>query len=272
MKVLLTGCNGNLGKHLRKYLSADEIINVGRSDWQNIEHLFEDGIDIVIHTGYEFRKSVSVDPYANLETNLMSTARLLELCEKKGADKFVFLSSCSVYGNTPYASENSPPAPVSTNGAVKLLNEMVIQEFCNRCSIKYQILRVFNMYGGDDSFSVLSKIENSLIRGDSFTMFNRGESRRDFVHVDDVARIISYFLLNKIDIPVINIGTGRSVKIKELADVFLDKLKVKNKVSIDEAVNSVANIDLLKSVMAYEFRQVLDDVLIMRDRLNGVGK
>lgn len=267
MKVLLTGYKGNLGSHLRNNLAKCDIVLIGKNDQDKIESKFQKGVDIVLHAGYDFKHHISNSPVSNLEANVMSTARLLELSKRYSASKFIFISSCSVYGDNQDTSENSSPAPIISNGAIKLLNEKLIQEFCIYNSIDYQIFRVFNMYGGNDTFSVLSKIENAVKAKKVFTLFNGGESRRDFVHVDDVAKIISQLMFKKTRNAIINIGTGKTVSIKEIVDYYKENMRIENKGGVEEACDPKADISLLQNLINYKFRNVIEDIKLMKTKL-----
>jgi nucleoside-diphosphate-sugar epimerase len=118
----------------------------------------------VLHAASDLKTPVTHHPAAVLDANLMTTMRLLEACREHGVTKFAFISTCAVYGENVDTSEDAPCCPVTINGITKLLNERIVQAFCAESGIDCQIYRVFNMYGGNDRFSILRlKIESSSV-------------------------------------------------------------------------------------------------------------
>ncbi|NDE72739.1 MAG: SDR family oxidoreductase [Betaproteobacteria bacterium] len=206
MKLLLTGAEGNLGSELCKQAAATNaagVIAVGRQDWGAIDEKIA-AAELVVHAASDLRTSASLEPYRLLDSNLMSTATLLEASRRHGLKRFVLISSCAVYGEDMRTGEDSLCCPITINGISKHLNEKLVAEFCTANRIEYQILRVFNTYGGRDRFSIFSKLKNALVRGTPFTLNNEGRMQRDFIHVSDVAH------------RHLNIGTGVATKVSKL--------------------------------------------------------
>lgn len=92
--------------------------------------------------------------------------------------------------------------------------------------------------GGNDKFSVISKIIDAYKNKTVLNIVNDGEGIRDFIHIDDVVYIILKLLKIKY-IPIINLGTGDKKSIKSI----LKKLKEK---SIDIKINNVINDNEIK--------------------------
>ena len=122
MKVLLTGASGNLGQHIQK--CADfEITPLTRDNASQLEKVFTPDHDIIIHCAYDLKKKLKDEPTQILESNILLTAKLLEQAKKNKCKKFIFISSCSVYGHSSKTDELTPCAPVTLNGQTKLFNE-----------------------------------------------------------------------------------------------------------------------------------------------------
>ena len=252
MRILLTGCNGNLGSHIKKE-SSDDIIGLGRNEWSNAEDYFNN-IDTIIHAAYDLKSRIDTSPEKLLQSNLLNTAQLLELAKKYKVRKFVFISSCAVYGNAENSQEDQVCTPTSINGIVKLLNEKVIQEFCNANGIKCEIYRIFNMYGGNDNFSIVNYIKKAIKNGKSLKLNNKGTAQRDFIHVNDVVKIILALIKLEHKYEYVNIGTGVSTRIIDVVECVLKKhkeLSVENNIT-DEVKMSKANIDRLSSLIDFE--------------------
>lgn len=254
MKVLLTGAKGNFGTEFLK-LADCEVIQFGREDWHVANPQLFSGVDIVVHAASDLHTKIGVSPTRLIDSNLTSTARLLESAREHRIPRFVFLSSCAVYGEDMRTNEDNQCSPVSLNGTSKLLNERMIAEFCSVNHIKYEILRVFNMYGGHDNFSIVNHLQKSLDHGSAFTLNNGGIAQRDFIHVADVAAVIVKLLKMEIPYSYLNIGTGKATRIStliELAQKRFPALSIRH-AQTREAEYSRADITKLREFVDIDF-------------------
>ena len=220
MNILLTGAEGNFGSEFQQQANKNSNVNVipvGRGDWPHVHENLASA-DIVVHAASDLRTSASVAPSRLLDSNVMSTAILLEASRQQRVKRLVFLSSCAVYGEDMRTNEDSLCCPITINGISKHLNEKLVAEFCSANGMEYQILRVFNSYGGDDRFSIFSKLKRALQTNTPFTMNNDGRMQRDFIHVADVASIVMNLSATRIAHTHLNIGTGIATKISALVD------------------------------------------------------
>ena len=270
MNILLTGAEGNFGTEFRRQTETRKdtrVIPVGRGDWEAVEEKMA-LVDVVVHAASDLRTSASLAPTRLLDSNVMSTAALLEAAQKQQVKRLVFLSSCAVYGEDMRTGEDSLCCPITINGISKHLNEKLVSEFCTANGIDFQILRVFNSYGGDDRFSIFSKIRRALQNGAPFTLNNDGRMQRDFIHVADVASVV----LNLLDVRAqhthLNIGTGVATKISTLVDMvqaqFPDLMIQRG--TTEEAEYSRADTTRLREFWHGEFIRIEDYV---RDQFAG---
>jgi UDP-glucose 4-epimerase len=225
MNILLTGAEGNFGSEFCKQVMdkiAGQVTLVGRGDWDDIDQKMASA-EVVVHAASDLRTSANSEPYRLLDSNVMSTATLLESARRQRVKRFVFMSSCAVYGEDMRTGEESLCCPITINGISKHLNEKLVAEFCQANGIQYQILRVFNTYGGQDRFSIFSKLKNALVNGTAFTLNNEGRMQRDFIHVRDVADIVLSLSTVSIKYTHMNIGTGVATKISKLVEMVASK-------------------------------------------------
>lgn len=215
--LIITGPMGNIGSRLLAKCTGANL-GIHREEWSLIENTNIEA-KAVIHCAFDLKHSYAHHPKMMIDSNILSTARLLEVVKKNNIKKFIFISSCAVYGHSSNTSEQTLCIPISINGQVKLINEHFIQEFCSAHGIKYHIFRVFNLFGGDDHFSVVSQLLKSIRGGTPFMLNNEGISQRDFIHVDDVCDILFETLQQDLDFTLMNLGTGHSTRIKELFDL-----------------------------------------------------
>jgi nucleoside-diphosphate-sugar epimerase len=221
MNILLTGAEGNFGSEFcRQALDKNvgSVTTVGRGDWGDIDEKMA-SVEVVVHAASDLRTSANLEPFRLLDSNVMSTATLLESARRHRVKRLVFMSSCAVYGEDMRTGEDSLCCPITINGITKHLNEKLVAQFCESNGIEYQILRVFNTYGGRDRFSIFSKLKNALTNGSVFTLNNEGRMQRDFIHVRDVAAIVLNLSTVGIKYTHMNIGTGVATKISKLVEM-----------------------------------------------------
>lgn len=262
MNILLTGAQGNFGSEFQYQASKNNharVIPIGRNDWAQIHEKLASA-DVVVHAASDLRTSASMAPSRLLESNIMSTASLLEAAREQRVKRLVFLSSCAVYGEDMRTGEDSVCCPITINGISKHLNEKLVAEFCSANGIDYQILRVFNSYGGDDRFSIFSKMRRALQTGSPFTLNNDGRMQRDFIHVADVASVVLNLSASRIAHTHLNIGTGVATKISTLVDRVAEQFPqlVIQRGLTQEAEYSRADITRLREFWTGDFIQVED--------------
>lgn len=248
MKVLVTGANGNLGSQIIK-TNKFESIRFGREEYKNLNDSIPDDVEFIIHCAYDLKNSITDTPDEVIESNLLSTTKLLKASKKLNLKKFIFISSGSVYGQSSNSVESTPTNPLTINGITKKLNEEIIQSYCHENNIPFLILRVFNSFGGNDQFSVLSKMIKCSKENKVFTLYNEGIAERDYIHIDDIAKIVCHFLTCSTDEKIINIGSGKTVKIYEILDKIgkkLGELNINHQALDNEVEYSRANIKTLK--------------------------
>jgi UDP-glucose 4-epimerase len=265
MNILLTGAEGNFGSEFCKQVmdkNAGQVTLVGRGDWDDIDQKMASA-EVVVHAASDLRTSANSEPYRLLDSNVMSTATLLESARRQRVKRLVFMSSCAVYGEDMRTGEESLCCPITINGISKHLNEKLIAEFCQANGIEYQILRVFNTYGGQDRFSIFSKLKNALVNGTAFTLNNEGRMQRDFIHVSDVADIVLSLSTVSIKYTHMNIGTGVATKISKLVEMVASKfpgLVIQPGITL-EAEYSRADTTRLREYWRGNFIRVEDYIL-----------
>ena len=167
MKVLVTGHEGFVGSYLMPHLPG--AIGLDIKSGNDILTCDLPDADIVIHLAAKPGVVVSMDePYANAETNVMGTLRLLE--RYKDA-KFIFASS----GGTIQETIESPYG----------LSKFVGEEYIKLLHDNYVILRFCNVYG-PGSRSVVDK----WLREDELTIYGDGKTMRIYGYVEDVVEAI----------------------------------------------------------------------------------
>jgi GDP-L-fucose synthase len=190
------------------------------------------------------------NPATFLVDNLNIQNNICEASLKNGVEKLVFLGSSCIYpkespqpmkeeylltGKLEPTNEGYALAKIA---GLKLLSGMQKQYGFNSIS-----LMPCNLYGPNDSFDLKhSHVLSALVKrftdatdnnDTDITLWGTGIARREFLHVDDVARAIVYMMENYNDPNFINIGCGYDVSIKELAEMIAAKTGFKGQIKWD---------------------------------------
>ena len=159
------------------------------------------------------------DPVTYLERSLMVLARSLNWARSAHCSRLIYTSSAVVYGNNSDSREDDAVQIHGLHSALKVAAEQLVVSYATESGFDYTIVRLFNLFGGQDQFSVIYRLEQSAKSGSPFRLINSGEAVRDFTHVTDAAN--SYLqLLTRTNPGTLNIGSGKAVSVNNLLDVF----------------------------------------------------
>lgn len=264
ISCLLTGANGNLGQAIQR-AGAFDVTCVTRDKWPEIRRDAGASYDLVIHAAGALRTPPGDQPTAFVDSNVRALTELLEWVGPLCKPRVFFISSGAVYGDSTSTSESGPAHPLSINGIAKLLSEKLLHAYCDEHGLDFVSFRMFNIFGGNDQFSVIHHLQQAALSGRAFVLNNQGRAHRDFLHVDDAAAVLAR--LASIDnLPrCMNLGTGVTTRILEVVDAFVryyPALKIEHR-DCPEVEYSRADIGLLQRYCAYSFRSVLDQIPVV---------
>ncbi len=153
-----------------------------------------DGVDYVLHQAAWGSVPRSVEqPLAYAHNNIMGTINMLEAATKKGAKKFVYASSSSVYGD----DEVLPKVEGSEGNLLSpyAVSKRTDEEYAKQYTMFYKLdtygLRYFNVFGrrqdpDGDYAAVIPKFLKELMAGVRPTINGDGKQSRDFTYIDNV--------------------------------------------------------------------------------------
>lgn len=185
----------------------------------------------IIHLAADSRVLPSLaDPSLVIDSagsNVIGTANILSaLAKQEHRPAFAYAGSSTAYGNNPCPQlETDLPAVQSPYSATKLCGELLIRSFVVTFNISATTLRYFQVYGpGQPTTGAYALVTGIFLRqykaGEPLTIEGDGSQSRDFVHVTDVARAnVQALRKNSQGLPI-NIGSGETHTIKELADLI----------------------------------------------------
>lgn len=261
MTTLIIGQNTNLTQELLTKLPDSHAFS-SRKLSENIELLapYTDQIINLIFNNFQTASQLNDTDNleAYIENSIVVTAKVLDYFKSTVIDKIIYTSSSSVYGNNILCNETDEVKPLNLHASLKVSNEKMIEKYCTERQIDYTVARIFNMYGGEDRFSIISKIINAVQSGQSLTVINNGNAIRDFIHIDDVVNVYEH-LLQVRNLPRINIGSGNGTSIKNIL-TFLKNNRIEVKTDTqqrDELKISTADNTLMVKLLG---RNVFRDV------------
>jgi UDP-glucose 4-epimerase len=207
------------------------------ADQKNAEELEKacEGVSYVFHLAALPRVQDSIErPVETARVNVLGTIAVLNAAKKAGVTRVVFASSSAVYGDYKTIDgkmmslcESMEPRPMSPYARHKYMGEQLCGDFSDQFDLQTVCLRFFNVYGpwADPNgayASVVAKFLEQKRRGDPLTIVSPGTQTRDFVHVDDAVRAMCMAAQDKKEYwgHAINIGGGKSVSVKKLAELI----------------------------------------------------
>lgn len=258
--ILITGGAGYIGSHISFLLTQlgyhalifdDFVHNQSFSpDWAtiikgNLENkkdltaLFEQhAIKAVIHCAASIEVGESVkNPAQFYANNVGNSLQLLSVMRQYGVTRFIFSSSCAVYG-MPQAlplTEKHPKNPINPYGKTKLMVEMILEDYTKAYAMQCIALRYFNAAGAlpqemlgeqhTPESHIIPLIFDSIHTRKPFTIFGTdyptpdGTAIRDYVHVLDIAQahvLALHYLEQGNSSDAFNLGTGKGMSVQEV--------------------------------------------------------
>ena len=294
------------GALLHPVLDEVELIRADVRDFDRVAASLED-VDLVVHLAAEVgvgQSMYAIDRYVSV--NDQGTAVLFQALIDHPVERVVVASSMSIYGEGLYRTAGGEPVedaqrqpggwdpagpdgraliPVATPewkrpslASVYALTKYVQERLTLTVAPAYGMqgvaLRLFNVYGPGQALSnpytgVLAIFAARLLNGERPLVFEDGEQRRDFVHVEDVAR--AFVLALEHDAAagqVFNIGSGHDVSILEVAGALADAMGVPQlrpeiigKARVGDIRHCFADIGLARRVLGFAPRRSFADSL-----------
>jgi len=216
-------------------------------------------------TAYVFHLAAIADIVPSIEkpekyfnSNVLSTLNILECCKNLKLKKLIYTASSSCYGipkkyPTKETEKISPQYPYAFS---KYIAEQLIVHWSKVYKIRYNSLRLFNVYGTKSRTSgtygaMFGVFLTQKLKNQPLTIVGNGQQSRDFIYVSDVVDALIISAKNKSFNQIFNVGNGKPIKIIDIA-----KLLKSNYVFIDdrpgEPKKTYANINKIKKTLKWK--------------------
>ena len=189
-------------------------------------------------------------PYQFLMENMQIQNNLIDGAKRAGVNKFIFLGSSCIYPKfapqplkEQYLLTDSLESTNQWYAIAKITGVKACQSIRKQYNKDYVSLMPTNLYGSFDNFDLQSshvlpamirKFHEAKINKDSdVTLWGSGTPMREFLFVDDMADATIFTLENDLPEHLYNIGTGKDITIKELAETIQNIIGHKGKIIWD---------------------------------------
>lgn len=182
--------------------------------------------------------------------NLMIEANLIHGAHLADVQRLMFLGSSCIYPRDcvqPIREDallTGPLEPTNEPYAIAKIAGIKLAESYNRqYGRQYSCVMPTNLYGPNDNYdlanshvlpALLRKAHEAKARGDQeYVVWGSGTPRREFLYVDDLADACVFLMQNAPDAPLLNVGTGEDISIRELAETVMDVVGFKGRIVFD---------------------------------------
>ncbi len=210
---IILGERSYLSNELKKKLKNSKIQSLSKFQYDNIENK---KYNIIINSFYSSLKLKKINSYEEFfNKSLLELSKFLDKFPKSRIKKIIYTSSSAIY-NSINDLEFQDTRNRKIYSSTKFAAENLIKNFCIRNDIKFSIMRVFNIFGDKEEFSIISKILSCYKKKNkTLKLINNGDSVRDFIHINEVVDFYKQ-IINDNQNKIIDVGSGYGYSIKNI--------------------------------------------------------
>lgn len=208
-----------------------------------------------------------IDPWVFVQTNMVGTLNLLEICRQKGIKKFILASTSSAYGEnapapTPESADSS--RPLQPYAASKVGAEAMCHAYHFLHGIDVTIFRYFTVYGpAGRPNQAMFRFVQWISEEQPVVLYGDGEQTRGFTYLDDIARG-TIAGLQPLGYEVINLGGHEVVSVNALVQMMEEKIGKKANIIRKQAhpadmLTNQADVSKAKRLLGWQAETTLNE-------------
>ena len=191
-------------------------------------------------------------PATFIRDNLLIQDNVIDSAHRSGVAKFVFLGSSCIYPKLapqPIKEEHLLTGPLEPTNEWYAIAKIAGVKMCQAYRREYGFnaisLMPTNLYGPGDNFdlqnshvlpALIRRFHEAKVRGDDrVAVWGSGAPRREFLHVDDLADAVLYLLQSYDAEPIVNIGWGEDITIRQLAELVMSAIGYSGRLEFDSS-------------------------------------
>lgn len=182
------------------------------------------GCDVVFHlVNATTPASANVDKVADLNANVASTIRLLDVCRESGVRRVVFVSSGgTIYGIPSQlpTSESASTNPITAYGISKLAIEKYLGLYEYLHGLEYRVLRVANPFGpyqlAQKNQGAIAAFLSRSLAGKPIEIWGDGSVIRDYIYIDDLVEALMLAAAHDGPGRIFNVGSGEGRSLRDI--------------------------------------------------------
>ncbi|MDY5150904.1 NAD-dependent epimerase/dehydratase family protein [Actinotignum urinale] len=252
MDFLIFGGNGFIGSHLVDSLrsrghdvSVFDLFDGSRTHWEakdvtcisgNFLNIAEVASALHGHTNVVHLLSLTdpatsqADPTVDIRANLLSSVTLFQACVQANVKHVYFASSGgTVYGvqeDKQFFKETDPTYPISPYGIGKLSIEHYLDYFRTSHGLNSTIFRISNPYGTRQNPNkrqgIIPIFLQNILHNKPLTIMGDGSMTRDYIYVQDLAKLMAHAMTTDNPHHVYNLGSGTSTSVNDIVHAITD--------------------------------------------------
>ncbi len=215
---------------LNNLRSSRDAIEMIEGDFDNENDIAKalDKVDVVVHlVCLTLPGPSNLNPIYDVEKNVISTLRLLNLAREHGIRKIVFASSGGTIYGVPQRipiPETHQTNPICSYGITKLTIEKYLGLYHHLHDLEYTVLRLSNPYGErqriDGLQGAVTVFLGNILLNKKITVWGDGLVERDYFHISELASLFVRVCEEETKSEIYNIGSGKSYSLNELLQVI----------------------------------------------------
>ena len=267
MKIAITGVAGFVGSNLADALLANnhEVVGVDNFSTGHQNHIlqhkenkkftfhkidlsnhFDKNIfancDCIVHLAALADIRYNKNNFKEcLNKNVLATNNVIEACVEKNINKFLFASTCSVYGdvlNFP-TKETEVKNQTSVYSSTKIASEMLLEGFANTFGFKAYTMRFVSMLGQRYSHGHIFDFTKKILNNQTLNILGNGDGIKSYLHIKDAVNAVETLINHDSEnnYEAFNVGHSDIIKLKFSVETIVKHLNYKGDVIYGEGLS-----------------------------------